>query len=62
MQTIFNCIKCREITLPHATGSWYIILYDLVLRLWYITTCRPFCKDASHIEYIYTSRMYNNFI
>ena len=48
MQTIFTYIKCREITLPNATENWYIILYDLVSRLWYIATCGPFCKDATH--------------
>ena len=53
MQTIFNCIKCREITLPHATGSWYIILYDLVLRRWYIATCGPFCNNNNNNNNMY---------
>ena len=25
--------------------------YDLFSRLWYIATCGPFCKDATHIGY-----------
>ena len=40
----------REIILPNATENCYIILYDLVLRLWYIATSGPFCKDATHIS------------
>ena len=42
-------MKCREIILPNATEDWYIIFYDLCLRLWYIATSRPFCKDATLI-------------
>ena len=49
MQTIFTNIKCRETILPTATENLYITLYDLVSRLWYIATCRPFCKDTTHI-------------
>ena len=29
----------------------YIILYDLVSRLWYIATSEHFCKDATHMHY-----------
>ena len=33
------------------TGILYsFILYDLFSRLWYIATCGPFCKDATHIS------------
>ena len=42
-------MKCREIILSNANENWYIILYDLFSRLWYIATCGPFCKDATHI-------------
>ena len=42
-------MKCRDIILYNANENWYIILYDLFSRLWYITTCGPFCKDATHI-------------
>ena len=49
MQTIFTNIKCREIILSNANENWYITLYDLFSRLWYIATCGPFCKDATHI-------------
>ena len=49
MQTIFTNIKCREIILSNANENWYIILYDLFSRLWYIATCGPFRKDATHI-------------
>ena len=42
-------MKCRERILPNATENWYIILYDLVSRLWYNATSGPFCKDASHM-------------
>ena len=38
-----------EIILPSANKNWYIILYDLFSRLWYIATCGPFCKNATHI-------------
>ena len=34
--------------MPNATENWYIILYDLVSRLWYISTSGPFCMDGSH--------------
>ena len=46
---MFTNIKCRKTILPNATENCYIILYDLVSRLWYIATCGPFCKDATHI-------------
>ena len=36
--------------LSDANENWYIILYDLFSRLWYIATCGPFCKDATHIR------------
>ena len=42
-------MKCREIILSNANENWYIVLYDLFLQLWYIATCGPFCKDATHI-------------
>ena len=51
MQKIFTNIKCREIILSNANENWYIILYDLFSRLWYIATCGPFCKDATHIYF-----------
>ena len=35
--------------LSNAIENWYIILYDLFSRLWYIATCGPFCKDVTHI-------------
>ena len=42
--------------LSNANENWYVILYDLFSWLWYIATCGPFCKDATHIiiqiEYI----------
>ena len=38
--------------LSNANENWYIILYELFSRFWYIATCGPFCKDATHI-YIY---------
>ena len=41
-------ITCREIILSNANENWYIILYDMFSRLWYIATCGPFCKDATH--------------
>ena len=41
---------CREIILHNANENWYIILYNLFSRLWYIATCGPFCKDATHIR------------
>ena len=40
----------REIFLPNATGNWYVILYDLVSRLWFIVACGHFCKGAPHID------------
>ena len=40
---------CREIILFNANENWYIILYGLFSRLWYIATCGPFCKDATHM-------------
>ena len=49
MQNKFTNIKCREIILTNANENWYIILYDLFSRLWYIATCGPFCKDATHM-------------
>ena len=54
MQNIFTNIKCSEIILSNANlkkikKNWYIILYDLFSRLYYIATCGPFCKDATHI-------------
>ena len=52
MQTIYTNIKCCEIMLSVANENWYVILYDLFSRLWYIATCGPFCKDATHIMYI----------
>ena len=42
-------MKCRETILSDANENWYILLYDLFSRLWYIATCGPFCKDATHI-------------
>ena len=48
-QTIFTNIKCREIILSNSNKNCYIILYDLFSRLWYIATCGPFCKDATHL-------------
>ena len=39
----------REIIFSNANENWYIILYDLFSRLWYIATCGPFCKDDTHI-------------
>ena len=47
-------IKCREIILPNATGNWYVILYDLVSRLWCIATSGPFCKNGSHMTFHFT--------
>ena len=41
-------MKCRETILSNANENWYI--YDLFSRLWYIATCGPFCKDATHID------------
>ena len=41
--------------LSNANENWYIILYDLFSRLWYIATCGPFCKDATHIMSIIVS-------
>ena len=58
MQTIFTNIKCREMILSNANENWYIILYDLFSRLWYIATCGPFCKDATHIAYRKTHSTY----
>ena len=52
MQNIFTNIKCSDIILSNANENWYIILYDLFSRLWYIATCGPFCKDATHISYL----------
>ena len=52
MQNIFTNIKCSEIILSNANENWYIIHYDLFLRLCYIATCGPFCKDATHIRYV----------
>ena len=49
MQNIFTNIKCSEIILSNANENWYIILYDLFLRLCYIATCGPFCKDATQL-------------
>ena len=49
MQNIFTNIKCSEIILYNANENWYIILYDLFSRLCYISTCGPFCKDATHM-------------
>ena len=46
-------MKCREIILSNANENWYIILYDMFSRLWYIATCGPFCKDATHIYIIF---------
>ena len=46
MQNIFTNIKCSEIILYNANENWYIILYDLFLRLCYIATCGPFCNDT----------------
>ena len=57
MQSIFTNIKCREIILSNANENGYIILYDLFSRLWYIATCGPFCKDATHIL-LYISLLY----
>ena len=51
MQTIFTNIKYCEIILSNANENWYIILYDLFSRLWYIATCGPFRKDATHIRF-----------
>ena len=51
MQNIFTNIKCSEIILYNANENWHIILYDLFSRLYYIATCGPFCKDATHICY-----------
>ena len=52
MQNIFTNIKCSKIILSNANENWYIILYHLFSRLCYIATCGPFCKDATHIEFI----------
>ena len=49
MQNIFTNIKCSEIILYNTNENWYIILYDLFSRLYYIATCGPFCKDATHM-------------
>ena len=49
MQNIFTNIKCSEIMSYNANENWYIILYDLFSRLYYIATCGPFCKDATQI-------------
>ena len=46
---MFTNIKCRDIILSNANENWYILLYDLFSRLWYIATCGPFCKDATQI-------------
>ena len=47
--------------LSNANENWYIILYDLFSRLWYIATCGPFCKDATHIKIIgKTKKVHNN--
>ena len=35
--------------LSNANENWYVRHYDLFSRLWYIATCGPFCKDATHI-------------
>ena len=51
MQNIFTNIKCSEIILSNANENWYIILYDLFSLLFYIATCEPFCKDATHIYF-----------
>ena len=45
----YKYIQCREIILSNANENWYIILYGLFSRLWYIATCGPFCKDATHM-------------
>ena len=48
---MFTNIKCRQIIFAECySKNWYIILYDLVSRLWYIATSGPFCKDGSHIK------------
>ena len=44
-----NIYQCRELILSNANENWYIILYDLFSRLWYIATCGPFCKDATQL-------------
>ena len=44
MQNIFTNIKCSEIILYNANENWFIILYDLFSRLWYIATCGPFVR------------------
>ena len=44
----------RETILSNATENCYIILYDLISRLWYIATSGPFCKDRG-----YTYRNYD---
>ena len=41
-------MKYHEIILSNATENWYVILYDLVSRLWYIATSGTFCKNSSH--------------
>ena len=53
MQINYTNIKCREIVLVHATENLYtwIILCDLVLKLWYIATSGPFCKDVRNTVY-----------
>ena len=58
MQNIFTNIKCSEIILYNANENWYIILYDLFSRLCYIATCRPFCKDATHMVSITAKSTY----
>ena len=46
--------------LSNANANWYIILYDLFSRLWYIATCGPFCKDATHICLLSRKKCPNN--
>ena len=50
MQNNITNIKCREVNLSNANENWYIIPYDLFSRVWYIATCGPFCKDATHMS------------
>ena len=57
---MFTNIKCREIILSSANENWYIKLYDLISRLWYIATCGPFCKDATHMSFMKRIKMIMN--
>ena len=60
-KTIFTNIKCREIVLSNANENWYIILCDLFSRLWYIATCGPFYRDATHLLSLYRAKIFSYF-